>query len=256
MEIQPLTHEIDALIAELDDEARIAKPATEHAVLEKIRILLDRTHPQRTGAARALWAVYLPYATRLCHQLTKLEPGWEEDLEYFASENAQFWLDSASTSLESGEIRSVQDALNRVLEAARLITRDRIAQVDTLLQALDIALEISDKKVAIRLYDEADKRYRKYLTGGDQFTGSAWLPKIKKMSQTLARYQERLRRYYQHAETVIVSIEADTQEDLERVMDYLQQNLVGKIKVTRRAKEVEGREKPHSYRARFKITLD
>ena len=256
MDTQTLVQEIDKLMAELDDQVRIAKPATERAVLKKIRLLLDRTREQHTGASRELWATYLPYAARLCDQLAKLEEGWEEDLEFFASENAQFWLDIASVFLDSGEISGVQPALDKLFEAARLMKRDRITQVDLLLQGLDIALEISDKKRAIQLYEEAEKLHRKYLTGGDQYTGSAWLPKIKKMGQILERYHERLRRYYRHAETVIVSIEADTQHDLERVMDYLQQSLPGKIKITRRAKEVEAQEKPRNYRARIKITLE
>ena len=256
MENKALVQEIDALIAELGDESRIAKPAAEQAVLQKIRLLLDRTHKQRTGPARETWERYLPYAAKLCDRLSKLEAGWEDELDYFTSENAQFWLDNANALLEKGEISGVINALGQVYEAARLVKRDMIARVDALLQALDIALEISEKKRAIQLYDEAEKLYRKHLAGGDQYTGSAWLQKIKKMGQILERYQERLRRYYHHAETVIVSIEADNQGDLERVMDYLHLHLPGKIKVTRQIKELESERRSGGFGVRLKITLD
>lgn len=251
-----LRQEIDALIAEIGDEVRIARPAEEHAVLQKIRLLLEDTRKQRTGSARETWEHYLPYAAKLCDQLSRLEEGWENDLEYFSSENAQFWLDDANAYLEEGEIGGVIAALDRVYEATRLVKRDMISRVDILLQALDIALEISEKKRAIQLYGEAERLYRKHLAGGDQYTGSAWLQKIKKMGQILERYQERLRRYYHHAETVIVSIEADTQGDLERVLDYLHQHLPGRIKVTRRIKEISGEKKSGLYGVRVKITLD
>jgi hypothetical protein len=256
METEALKQEINALIAVLGDDTMIAKPATERAVLEQIRLILDRTREQRTGSARDIWEYYLPYATKLCSQLTRLEEGWEDDLEYFASENAQFWLDNTGSFLEGGDIAGVKNALGQILEATRMVKRDRIVRVDILLQALDIALEISDKKRSIQLYEEAEKHYRKHLAGGDQYTGSAWLPKIKKMGQQLVQYQEKLRRYYHHAETVTVSIEADTQADLERVIDYLQQSLVGRIKLTRRVKEADGQAKSGGFRARLKITLD
>lgn len=250
-----LKQEIDALIAELDEPSVVAKPASERAVLAKIRALLDSTRDQRTGAARETWEVYLPYAANLCNQLTRLEPGWEDLLEYFASENSQFWLDCCGAFIEQGDVSGVKNALARTGEATRLIKQDWIARVDILLQALEFALEISDKKHAILLYEEAEKNYRRRLSGGAEYTGSAWLPKIKKMGRQLAQANEKLRRYYQYAETVTVSLEADSARDLERVIDYLQQNLTGKIKITRRVKNTEQPEDgPH--RARLKITLE
>jgi hypothetical protein len=262
METEALKQAIDALIAELGDETAIARPAAEHAVLEQIRLLLDRTREQHTGAARETWETYLPYAAKRCFQLTKLEEGWEDDLDYFASENAQFWLDNANASLEKGEIDRAKNALGQVLDTSRMLKRDMIARANVLLQALDIALEISDKKRSVQLFEEAEKVYRKHLAGGDQYTGSAWLQKIKKIGQQLAHHREQLRRYFQYAETVTVTIEADNEKDLERVIDYLQQNLVGKVKITRRTKEVNeadySTERPRAgaYRARLKITLD
>lgn len=250
-----LKQAIDTLIALLGEDATIARPAEEHAVLEQIRQLLDRTRDQRTAAERAAWETYLPYAARRCGQLARLEEGWEDELDYFTSENSQFWLDCANADLERNQIATVKTALARVVEAARLMKRDRIAQVDILLQALEIALEISDQKVAVQLYEEAEKVYRKHLAGGSEFTGSAWLRKIKKMGQQLARGREQLRRYYHYAESVTVSIEAASAAELERVLDYLQQSLVGKVKVTRRPKE-DGEAGSGSARARVKITLD
>ncbi len=78
-----------------------------------------------------------------------------------------------------------------------------------------------------------------------------------KNGRQLARDREKLHRYFQYAEAVTVSIEADIEGDLERVIDYLQQSLPGKVKVTRRVKEAEEVAKPDTgrYRARLKITL-
>lgn len=256
METPDRKHQIDTLITELGDETSIAKPATERAVLDHIRILLDQTRDQRTGAARGIWEQYLPYAAKLCFQLTKLEEGWEDDLDYFASENAQFWLDNTSAFLEEGNITGVKDALAQIIDANRMVKRDLIMRVDILLQAIEIALEVSDKKRSIQLYEEAEKLYRKHLSGGDQYAGSAWLPKIKKMGQQIAQYKEKLHRYFHHVEAITVSIEADSDRDLERVIDYLQENLIGKIKITRRVKEIDGQGRPGSYRARLKITLE
>ncbi len=257
MENEDLIKEIDALIAELGDTIAIARPAAERAVLEDIRNILDRTREQRTGSARDIWEAYLPYAAKLCLQLTKQEAGWEDDLEYFASENSQFWLDCVSACLESGDITGVKNALGQIGEAARSIKQDMILRADILLKALDTALEISDKKRAILLYEEAEKLYRKHLSGGAAYTGSAWLRKIKKMGQQLVDDREKLRRYFQYAETVTVSIEADAEGDLERLIDYLQQSLPGKVKVTRRVKEAGEQEKTGAsrFRARLRITL-
>jgi hypothetical protein len=256
MDTQAVKQEIDALIAELGDETNVAKPAAERAVLEQIRLILDHTRDQHTGSSRDIWEAYLPYAAKLSYQLSRLEEGWEDTLEYFASENAQFWLDNASASLEHGDITGAKNSLGQITDAARMVRRDMIFRVDVMLQALEIALEISDKKSAIRLYEEAEKVYRKNLTGSDQYTGSAWLPKIKKMGRQLAQYQEKLRRYFQHAETVTFAIEADTARDLERVIETLQENLSGRIKITRRIKEADGEGKSSGFRARLKITLE
>lgn len=258
MEIEAAKQEIDALIAEIGDELTVAKPAAERAVTAKIRFLLEQTRDLRTGAARAIWETYLPYAANLCYRLSRLDEGWEEDLEYFASENAQFWLDNANAFLDEGDYSGASRALGHILEAARMIKQDMITRVDILLQALDIALEISDKKRSLQLYEEAERTYRKHLAGSDQYLGTAWLRKIKKFGQQLDHYQQKLRRYYRYAESIIVTVEADTGEELEKVIDYLLQNLAGKIKVTRGVKAVDGQGKPGAgkFRARLKITLD
>lgn len=258
MENDALQQGIDALIAALGEDVSIAKPAIEREVVEKIRMILDRTRDQRTGSTRPIWEYYLPYAAKRCEQLARLEEGWEDELDYFASENAQFWLDNAGAFLEEGETAGVKNALGQIMEAARMIKRDRIVQVDILLKALDQAIEISDKKLSIQLYEEAEKVYRKHLLGGSEYTGSAWLSKIKKMGQQLRHHHDRIRRYYHYAETVKVSIVADSESDLERVIDYLQQSLVGKVKVTKRAKAVDEQAKPagERFRARLKITLE
>lgn len=258
MENDALQQEIDALIAALGEDISIARPAIERKVVEKIRLILDQTRDRRTGSARSIWEYYLHYAAKRCDQLTRLEEGWEDELDYFASENAQFWLDNAGAFLEQGETTGVKNALGQIMEAARMIKRDRIVQVDILLQALDHAIEISDKKLSIQLYEEAEKVYIKHLSGGANYTGSAWLPKIKKMGQQLRRHHDRIRRYYHYAETITVSIGADSEGDLERVIDYLQQSLVGKVKVTKRAKAVDEQAKPagERFRARLKITLE
>ena len=258
LDIDELSTEIEALVATLGEDMVIARPAEERAVLEKIRQLLEQTRAERTSAAQARWEAYLPYAARRCYQLTRVEAGWEDELEYFASENAQFWLDCASAALERGALDDTRKALARIAEAARLIKRDRISQVDLLLQALDIALEVSDRQRAIQLYEEAEKIYRKNLLGGADYTGSAWLPKIKKLGRQLAQFQAKLRRYYQYAASVTVAISADADGDLERVLDYLQQSLPGKVKITRRVKETDAQEKPGTerFRARIKITLE
>jgi hypothetical protein len=257
MDNDDLKQGIDGLIAVLGDETNIARPTIEHEVVDKIRQLLDNTREQRTGSAREVWEYYLPYAVKLCYQLSRLEEGWEDHLDYFASENAQFWLDNAVVLIEQAEITGGKNALGQILEAARGMKRDRIAQVDILLQALDIAFEINDKKRTTQLYEEAEKVYRKYLITGSEYTGSAWLPKIKKMGQRLGHFREKLRRYFHYAETVTVSIEADSESDLERVIDYLQQNLAGKVKVTRRPHEDIDQVKPAAshYKARLKITM-
>ena len=140
-----------------------------------------------------------------------------------------------------------------MIEATRLMKRDRIAQVDVLLQALEIALEINDKKRSVQLYEEAEKLHRKHLAGGSAYTGTAWLPKIKKMGQKIQRYGQQLRRYYQYAESVTVSIEADGEGDLERVIETLQQNLPGRVTVTRKVKD-EG-EAPPAGRGRFRARV-
>src|SRR6266508_236686 len=157
MEHEALKQEIDALIAVLGDETVVAKPAAERAVLEKIRLILDRTRDQRTSSSRDIWEYYLPYAANLCLQVSKYEAGREDDLEYFASENSQFWLDSANAFLERSEISRVIDTFGKILESTRMMKQDWIARVDILLQALAIALEISDKKHSILLYEEAEK---------------------------------------------------------------------------------------------------
>jgi hypothetical protein len=253
-----LKQEIDALIAALGDDIAIARPPAERDVVEKIRLLLESTREQRTGASRGIWEYYLPYAAKRCFQLSRLEEGWEDSLDYFASENAQFWVDLTGVCIETGDIGGCKNALGQILEASRMMKRDRITQVDILLQALDYAVEISEKKRAVQLYEEAEKLHRKYLAGGSDFTGSAWLPKIKKMAQRLRQYREKLNRYYQYAETVTVSLEAATEADLERVINYLQQNATGRITVTRRVKEVQEPEKPGQgrFRVRLKITLE
>jgi len=257
MKNESLKHEIDVLIAALGDDISAAKPAAEKAVLAKIRLFLDSNRDERTGSSREIWEYYLPYAAKRCLQLTRVEEGWEEDLDYFVSEDSQFWLDNAGSLLEKGEISGVKIALEKLLEATRIMKRDRIAQVDILLQALDIAVEITDKKHAVLLYEDAEKVYRKHLLAGAEYTGSGWVGKIKKMGQRLAHYRDRLQRYFAYAETVTVSIEADMEGDLERVIDYLQQSLIGKIKVTRRVKETDGQAIPGAgrFRARLKITL-
>lgn len=260
MDLDPLKQEIDALITLLGDDVNIARPAAEREVVEKIRAILESTRDQRTGAMREIWETYLPYAAQRCYRLTRLEEGWEDELEYFASENAQYWLDNAAALLDAGDIARTRSALGNIREAARMIRRDRIAQVELLLQALDIAVEISDKKRALQFYGEAEKLHRKHLAGGSEFTGSAWLPKIKKMGQQLAQYREKLRRYYQYAETVTVSIEADGEGDLERVIDYLQQSLPGRVTVTRKVKDEDANAQHHPrsgrFRARVKFTLE
>ncbi len=258
MENEALKQEIDRMIAALGDDITIARPAEERGVIEKIRQMLDCTRDQRTTSSHEIWEAYLPYATKRCYQLSRLEEGWEEELEYFASENAQFWLDITGALLEAGNISGGKNALGQILEASRMMKRDRINQVDILLQALDHALEINDRKRTVQLYEEAEKIYRKHLAGGTEYTGSAWLPKIKKMGRQLAFFQGKLRRYFRYAETVTVSIEADADGDLEKVIDYLQQNLIGKVRVTRRVKEEDAQEKlpARRFRARLRITLE
>lgn len=256
MDTDALRKEIDALITELGDEVSVAKPAVERAVLEQIRAVLDQTHSQRTGTAREIWQTYLPYAAQLCLRLSRLEEGWEEDLEYFTAENAQYWLDLSNALLEQGEISGTREALSRILDATRMVKRDMILRVDILLQSLEIAVEITDSKRATQLFEEAEKLYRKHLAGSDQYTGSGWLRKIKKMGQQLAQYQEKLRRYFRYSDSVTVSIEADSERDLVRLIEYLQQSLSGKVKVTRKVKESDGQDKPRGYRARVKINLE
>jgi len=258
METDQLKQEIDALIAVLGEDTTIAKPAAEREVTEKVSLLLDRTRNQRTGSAREIWEYYLPYAARRCYQLTRLEEGWGEGLDYFASENAQFWVDNTGARIETGDIAGGKNSLDRIVESTRWIKRDRIFQVDILLQAFDYAFEINDKKRAVQLYEEAEKIYRRYLAGGAEYTGSAWLPKIKKMGQQITRNKEKLSLYFQYVETVTVSLEAATERDLERVINYLQQKLAGGVTVTRRVKEVEDQEKTGAgrFRARLKITLE
>jgi hypothetical protein len=253
-----LRQEIDALIAALGEDINTARPAIEREVTAKIREILERTRDQRTGTAREIWETYLPYAAKRCDQLTRLEEGWQDDLEYFASENAQFWLDDTGALLESGDVGAASSALGRIIEACRMARRDRITQVDILLQAIDYALEINDRKRAVLLYEEAEKVYHKHLSGGSAYTGTAWLPKIKKMGQRLRQHGERIRRYYHYAESITVSIGADSEGDLERVIEYLQQSLAGKVKVTRKTKAVDEQEKPGAdrFRARVKITLE
>ncbi|MBE0698022.1 MAG: hypothetical protein IH586_13955 [Anaerolineaceae bacterium] len=258
MENEAIIQEIDALIATIGEDTTVAKPAAERAVLAHIRQLLESTREQRVDSARGLWETYLPYAARLCLQLSKQEEGWADELEYFASENSQYWIDSSGALLENGDIGGVSQALGKILEATRMMKQDMIARVDILLQAIEIALEISDKKQSILLYEEAEKLYRKHLAGGSAYTGSAWLRKIKKMGQQLARCQEKLRRYFAHSATVAFAIEAATAEDLERVIETLEINLPGKVKITRRAKEADGQGQSGAgrFRARLKITLD
>lgn len=251
METALLQQEIDAMIAELGDETNRARPELEHGVLDKIRLLLEQTRPARVTSERGAWETYLPYAAQLCGRLARLEEGWEDELEFFALENTQFWLDSANACLEAGQIEPVIHALDQVQEAARLVRRDMLFRADALLQALDIAIEISDKKRATRIYEEAEKLYRKRVAGSDTYIGSAWLPRIKKMGKALAQYRDKITRYYHYAESISVAIEADTPTDLERVIDYLQQSLPGKVRITKRASEAEG-----SRRARVKITLE
>jgi hypothetical protein len=258
MDTSALTQEIDMLIATIGADLHTARPEVEHNLFLRIRQLLEQTRAERTAASRALWEAYLPYAAQHCFSLSKLEPGWEDDLEYFASENGQFWVDHAIALLEEGEISGLNNALKQLLMATRMMHQDRIAQVDLLLQGLELALEISDKKQVIALYEEADKLYRKHLSGGTAYTGSAWLPRIKKMGRKLAQSQEKLRRYYAYASSVSVSLEADSAEDLQRVLDYLQENLLGKVKITRRSKPAEGAETAGEsrFRVRVKISLE
>lgn len=256
METDTLRKEIDALITELGDEVSVAKPAVERAVLQKIRTILDLAHSQRTGTARDIWQTYLPYAAQLCLRLSRLEEGWEDELEFFAAENAQYWLDLSNACLEQGKISETKEALSQILDATRMVKRDMILRVDILLQSLEIAVEITDSKRAVQLYEEAEKVYRKHLAGSDQYTGSGWLRKIKKMGQQLAQYQEKLRRYFRYSDSVTVSIEAASERDLTRLIEYLQQNLSGKVKVTRKVKEMDGQDTSRGYRARVKINLD
>jgi hypothetical protein len=258
MENDTLKQEIDALIAALGDDLATARPAAEREVIEKIRQFLDGTRDQRTGASRAIWEYYLPYAAKCCYRLTRLDEGWDDDLDYYASENAQFWLDDTGSLLDTGDISGAKNALGQILEATRMMKQDKIARVDILLQALDYAFEINDKKRSTQLYEAAEKLYRKHLAGGAEYAGSGWLPKIKKMGQRLAQYREKLRRYFHYAESVTVSIEAETEDDLERVIDYLQQSLIGKVAITRRVKKVDEQGKPDTgpFRARLKIQLE
>ncbi len=258
MDNSPLKQEIDALIAALGEDLTIARPAAEREVLHKIKALLDLTRAERTRSAHEAWETYLPYAAKRCDQLSRLEEGWEEVLEYFSSENAQFWLDYAAALLENREIAAVPHALDQIIEASRMMKRDRITQVEILLQAIEFAMEINDKKRSVQLYEEAEKVYQKHLVNGAEYTGTGWLPKIKKMGKQLRSLGEKLRRYYHYAESVSISIEADSAEDLERVIEYLQQSLVGKVKITRRSKAVEATEKTiqSRCRARLKITLE
>ena len=251
MDITALQTEIDSLIATLGDQANIARPELEHGLLDKTRDLLEQTRPLRLTTARVAWETYLPYAAHLCARLVQLEAGWGDELEYFALENAQFWLDCANASLNAGQIEPVKTALARLQESARLVKQDPVFRVDILLQGLDIAIEISDKKQATQLYEDAEKHYRKHVAGSDAYTGSAWLPKIKKMDKALVYYRAKITRYFHYAETVTVAIEADTPADLERLLDYLQQNLVGKVKITKKPTDAEG-----GKRARVKITLE
>lgn len=258
METDALKQEIDALIAALGEETTRARPIEERAVVEKIRLVLDRTREERTTLAREMWETYLPYAAKFCLRLTRLEPGWEEELEYFASENGQYWFDSATASIDGGEIHAAVKALGSLLEATQMMKQDPITQMDLLLQALDIAVEITDKKLAISLYEEAEKVYRKQLSGSDRYTGTGWLPKIKKMGQQLEQFQTRLRRYFKYSETVIVTLGASLENDLERVIETLQVALPGRVKVTRKVREAGGTEGTQGgrYQARVKISLD
>lgn len=258
MEKEALIQEIETLIAELGDEVTVAKPKAEHRVVSRIHQLLELTRENRTGSSRAEWEKYLPYATKLCDQLSHLEEGWQDDLELFASENSQFWLDNASAFLDESDISGVIRALGQVSNACRLMKHDRIQQVEILLRALDLAIEISDKKLSLRLYEEAEKLYRKQLVGGSEYTGSIWGQKIKRIGQQITLYGDKLRRYFMYAETVTFAIEAASQEDTERVINYLQQGMPGKIKVTRQVKESDELRKTGSggYRARLKIIME
>jgi tetratricopeptide (TPR) repeat protein len=258
METDALKQEIDALIAALGEETSHARPAEERAVVERIRLILERTRAERTGSARDIWEKYLPYAAKFCLRLTRLEPGWEEELEFFASENGQYWLDSAAASLDQGEIRAAAGALGQLLEGTRMMKQDPIARVELLLQALDIAVEITDKKHAISLYEEAEKVYRKHLTGGERYTGTGWLRKIKKMGDQLKHFQVRLRRYFKYSETVIVTLGAEMEGDLERVIETLQVALPGRVKVTRKIKETGAQDGSEAgrFQARVKISLE
>jgi hypothetical protein len=258
MENDSLEQEIDTLIAALGEDTAIARPAIEREVIEKIRLILEHTRNQRTGSSRLIWETYLPYAAKRCYRLAKLEEGWEDDLDTFASENAQFWLDDAGALLECGDIAGGKNALGQIIEATRMLKRDRITQVDILLQALEYAVEMSDKKCSVQLYEEAEKVYRVYLAGGSAYTGTAWLPKIKKMGQQLWRHREKLHRFFHYAESVTVSIAADSERDLERVIEYLQQSLSGKVTVTRRVKpaDEQGNTMTDRFRVRVKITME
>jgi hypothetical protein len=258
MEYDILKQEIDALIAELGEDLTIARPAAEREVIEKIHLLLESTREERTRSTREEWEFYLPYATARCYQISRLEEGWEDELDYFASENAQFWLDNTGSFLEKGDIAGAKNALGRIIDATRMMKRDRIAQVDILLQALEYAFEMNDKKSSIKIYEAAEKQYHKYLAGGSEFTGSTWLPKIKKLGKKINLFRDQLNRYYQYAETVTVTMEAETESDLERIINYLQQNLTSKVTVTRRVKEVNeaGNAASSRFRARIKFTLE
>jgi hypothetical protein len=78
------------------------------------------------------------------------------------------------------------------------------------------------------------------------------------MGRHLVQYRDKLRRYFQYSETVFVTMEADTERDLERVVETLQQGLTGKVTVTRRVKETNDPEKTSAgrFRVRLKIKLE
>ena len=249
MDTAALTQEIDRLIADLGDETSRAKPTVERAVVEKIRLLLESTREQ--GAAREAWGMYLPYAANLCARLARLEPGWEAELEYFASENAQFWVDHAADRLNVNDIAGTRAALGKVVSATRLVKADDVLRVSLLLAALETAVELSEKKLAIPLYEEAEKVYRKSLLGSEQYTGSIWTGRIKKIGKQIEGYGEKLRRYFGHRESVVFTIEADSERDLERVIEALQESLGSRVKVTRRGKSEEGKK----VRARVKVEM-
>ena len=248
MDTDALIQEIQQLTAELDAESIVAKPVVERAVVAKIRLLLEATRDQHDPSTRAAWEVHLPYAAALCARLSRLEPGWEEDLAYFASENAQFWVDAAGARLEAGEIAGAAAALGQVIDATRLVKGDFITQAELLLRALEIALEISERKRAVQLYEAAEKVYRKHLLGGEQYAGSMWTGRIKKIGKQLEQAQDKLRRYYQYSESISFAIEADSERALERVIEVLQERLGGRVKVTRRGKAEEGKKARASVR--------